>query len=113
MAKVRPIPKKLLNHTVTYTPPAEEEGPWGGQQGEPQTIEHVRLQSSSSVKKTGQNEEKLLAAVLYIDAKHSTPFIEPKSKGTIRCEGKDMIVQNVKAVRAFGPDPHHYKVELV
>lgn len=112
MAKVRPIPKKLLNHTVTYTPPAEE-GPWGGQQGEPQILEHVRLQSSSSVKKTNQNEEKLLAGVLYIDAKHSMPFIEPKSKGTIRYEGKDMIVQNVKAVRAFGPDPHHYKVELV
>lgn len=113
MKKAKPIPKKLLPHTVVYTPPGEDDGPWGGSVGEPQTLKHVRLQSSTAVKKTGQDEEKLLAGVLYIDSVNSKPFIEPVSTGTIEYEGKRMVVQNVKVVRAFGPDPHHYKVELV
>lgn len=107
---MRPIPLKLLPHTINYHEKTDS-GRYEGGYEDPIEIKNVRVEDSNSVIKTGPNEEKKLKGKLFIDIVNSSPAIEMKPKSKIEFNGKEMIVENVKPVYAF--DIHHYKVSLV
>lgn len=108
------IPKKALIHEVEYKEKKESTNGWGGSgDAEVQTIKHVRFEPSSEVVKTGENEEKLIRGSLYIDAKHSEPFIIPVVDSIVVFNGNKLIVQTSEPVYATNDKPHHVEVTLI
>ncbi|MGX6993942.1 putative minor capsid protein [Vagococcus penaei] len=109
----KPIPKKLLIHTVTYKPKKANNGGWGsGSSTKEQLIKYVRFKPKNEVMKTGVNDEKLIKGILYIDAKHSKPFIEPKVDSTIKFNGMDLTVLSCEPCFTTNYEPHHFEVIL-
>lgn len=111
---MRPIPKKLLIHTVEYHEKIDDSR-YGGGYMPPIVINFVRLDISYAVKKSSSNEEKLFKGLLFIDAVNSSPAIEMKQDSKVIFEEngrkRTLIVQNVKPL--YGFKLHHYEVELV
>ena len=69
----RQIPKKLLQHSVVH-----RSGPTTDEWQNPtftdvKTVKNVRVDPSSAVKKTKDNQEKVLAALMFYDCRNSSP----------------------------------------
>jgi len=110
----KPIPKKALIHKITYTEFEENTGGWGGgSNNEPREIKHVRFQPKSEVKKTSETEEKLVKGVLFIDQKHSKPFIPLVPQSDVVFQGESLTVLTCEPVYTISEIPHHYEVELI
>lgn len=110
----KPIPKKNLIHSVTYTEFEGNTGGWGGGfENESQEIKHVRFQPKSEVKKTSQDEEQLVRGVLFIDQKHSKPFIPLVPQSEVEFQQENLTVLTCEPIYALSDIPHHYEVELI
>ncbi len=109
----KPIPRKLLIHSVTYTEKSDNDGGWGGgSENEPKVIKHVRFKPKNAVRKTSQNEEKLIKGILFIDAKYSKPYIPLVVDSTVNFNGADLTVLSCEPCFTDDYEPHHYEVEL-
>jgi len=109
---IRPIPKKLLIHSVEYREHLEDDR-WGDGFADPVTLEFVRVESATSMNRDTSKEEVVARSVLYIDRTHSKPFLRPKEKDRIVFQGEEYEVHRVDVHYAFGPRIHHLEVELV
>lgn len=110
----KPIPKKALIHTIIYTEKSDNTGGWGGSsENEPETIKHVRVEPKNSVKKTAENEEKLVKGLLFLDAKYSKPFKELVVDSEIKFGGQSLTVLSCEPAYTDSFEPHHYEVELI
>ncbi|MCT8138641.1 minor capsid protein [Anaerobacillus sp. CMMVII] len=112
MSRLKPIPKKLLIHTVKY-----EEYLGSSRNGDIYadeiTVNHVLIHPSFQVKRTIMGDDRQIKAVIFIDHKHSKPFAEMKPKSKVHFKGKDWIVNACAPIYAFSTTPHHYEVELI
>lgn len=110
----KPIPKRLLIHEITYTEKSNNTGGWGGgSENEVKVIKNVRIKSKNAVKKTAENEEKLVKGILFIDAKYSKPFIPLVVDSKVSFKGTDLTVLSCEPVFTDIDTPHHYEVELI
>ena len=109
---VRSIPKKLLIHSVIYTPPATNDG-WDDAPGEPVTIDHVRVEPSKSYRYESDSTVNAPTHVVFVDREHSTTFPDFKLDSGIKWNGDDYKISKVKPHYEFDDTPHHYELELV
>ena len=109
---VKPIPRRLLIHSVTYEEYAGNDG-WGETYLSPVTLENVLVQPVSNISRSNIAEEKRYRAILFFDMTHSTPKVTFKEKSRVTFNGETMIVQKVNTLYALSTTPHHIEVELV
>lgn len=107
---VKPIPLKLLIHSVDY-----EEYDGTGRHGDKfkpaVTLKNVLVQPVSSINNRGTSEEKAYNSLLFFDVVHSRPALTFKEKSRVTFDGQTMIVGKVNPIYAFSL--HHYEVELI
>ncbi|WP_153124672.1 putative minor capsid protein [Peribacillus tepidiphilus] len=108
---VKPIPKRVLIHEVTYEEYAGNDG-WGESYKEPVTLSNVLVQSVSNISRSNTAEEKLYKSLLFFDVVNSSASAEFtfKEKSKVTFEGQVMTVAKVNPCYAF--TLHHYEVEL-
>lgn len=110
---VKPIPKRVLIHEVTY----EEHIPGDGFTEEefkpPATLYNVRVGFESNIRRTNISEEKLYKAILIFDVVNSSSsgVFEFKEKSKVTFNGEEMHVNKVNPVYGFAL--HHYEIELI
>lgn len=110
---MRPIPKKLLIHTVMLIHLARKDR-WGKEVSGGDTVVHrVRIEPSSNIVKDKDNNEIQLAATLFYDCKNSLPTDAVFALEDI-VEFNDQKHQ-VKLVEPLydGQRLHHYEIGLV
>lgn len=107
---VRPIPLKMLIHSVEY-----EEYDGQGRNGDrfkpPVELKNVLVQPISGVSQQGVSEEKTFNSLLFFDVVHSLPSVNFKPKSRVTFNSETMIVGRVNPIYAF--TLHHYEVELI
>lgn len=113
--RARPIPKVVLIHQVDYYERIEGDR-YGGGYADKLTITNVLFQPDGTVSKTGDNEEKLIKGILYLDAQNSSQCFDMKAQSQVTLINDDgveetLIVQHSQPVYAF--KLHHYEVQLV
>jgi hypothetical protein len=109
---VRPIPLKLLIHTVTYEEKLKGDG-WSDGYAQPVTINHVLVQPASSIQRSSVATEIVYDSVLFFDMQNSTPVTDFVKGSKITLNGGDpMYIEKVNTLYAFGDTPHHLEVGL-
>lgn len=108
---VRPIPRRLLIHTIDYKRLAGNNG-WDDEFDEPIKITGVRVMPVSRIHRTAQSESSEATHRVIIDRQHSKPFLEPLEGSRIVWRDKEFTVGKVSAHYDFSETPHHYEVEL-
>ncbi len=119
---MNPIPRQLLTQTATVQASTGVDV-WQKPTYATHTVTHVHLQSSNAIRRTPQNTEVVLSAILFVDAKRSAPLIDwPALLRVALAKGGDVKVtvsgitytaQNVDAVPDNLNRLHHYEVGLV
>lgn len=109
------IPKQFFIHTIEYEEHLGKKDPYGTEQYAPaQTIEHVRVQPSSSFTQDATQTDSRFDSVVFVYALHSRPFVEFKKKSKITFKGREYIIQRV--ITEYKPDAdevHHYELEVI
>lgn len=119
---LRPIPARILRTSITlnvctgtdiYQSPTYQA----------YTVSRCHIQSSVDVRKTRENTEMVLRAVLFIDARLSAPqldwvalHMQSEAAGhsmTVQAQGMTYTVLDVDAVPDDTDGIHHYEVALV
>lgn len=110
---MRPIPKKLLIHTVTLLHISGKDR-WGKEITDVQTmLTHVRIEPSSKIVKDKDNNEIQLSATLFFDCKNSRPLLTGFSlDDQIIFNGQKHRIQLVEPLYD-GEKLHHYELGLV
>ena len=109
---VKPIPKRLLIHSVDYREYIQDDR-WGDRYADPVTLRFVRVEPATALNRDATKEEISGQAVLFLDRVFTRPFVEPKEKSKVTFKGREYEIHEVKALYAFGPDAHHFEVVLV
>lgn len=111
--RIKPIPKRMLVHTIIYEE-YEEEGPFGGGDfADPITIEGVRVEPSSSIRQNSNGEEIVLKGTVFLDAQNTPLYRKLKEKSKVTFGDDDYRVHQCQALFALdGVTPHHFEVEL-
>lgn len=112
MSIFRPIPRKLLPHTITYEEYTGGDG-WENEYAPPITINHVRVEPSTYLKRSANQEEILAKNIVFIDRVNSNPFTVLKEKGRVTSNGEEYEVHKVDTFYTIGNNVHHLEVELV
>ena len=116
-----PIPRQLLTQTAVVTACTGTDK-WKEPTTASYTVRHVHLQDSNAVRKTAQNTEVVLRAILFVDARRSTPLLDWRSLlRTAQAAGGDVkvaidgVTYTVETVDALPDDRgrlHHYEVGM-
>lgn len=116
---LRPIPPKILKSTVTVSV-CNGIDPYQNQTYTTYTVQHVHLQPTNTVRKTIQNTDYVCAAVLFVDARESTPSLDwfgllktaHDLGGDMRItvHGRTYTVQGVDELRDDEDILHHWEV---
>lgn len=109
--RIRPIPKKLLIHTINYLELAANNG-WDNSFSEAITIDFVRVEPASSVQRTATSEGSDIKHILFVDRVHSSRFPDFKEKSKIVWNGQTFELKQIKPHYDFGVIPHHYELGL-
>lgn len=110
---IRPIPKKLLPHTIEYKELAGSDG-WDDKFKKPVNIYNVRVVVNESVRRTSNSNDKVERNMLYADRVHTSPYPDFKAKSKVVWNGKTYEITDVKRIIDTDPNiPHHYEMELV
>ncbi len=111
---MKPIPKRLLIHSVVVHASPVSNG-WGGGTDTDVTVEHVRVEPSSAYVQTKDNEKVTLSAVLIFDLISSTqiPFDWTDAEGwKVTALGRTYTI--VKADALYdGTRLHHWEMGLI
>ena len=116
MLTMRPIPKKLLIHTVKLHKRINEDA-WGkGQLDAGVELSSVRMEPSSQIVRDKNNAELRLSAVLFFDCRNS----EPRGMKFNSDNVDDIVIFNgekhmIKAVEPLYDERklHHYELGLI
>jgi len=111
---LKPIPKRLLIHSVVLHASPESDG-WGGGSATDETINYVRLEPSSAFAQTQDNEKVTLSAVLIYDARKSTPIAQDWTNSLgWKITGLGRTYTVVKADPLYdGKRLHHWEMGLL
>jgi len=107
----KPIPKKLLFHSIIYEEWYDNEG-WGSGFREPITIKNVRVEEVKAIANTSIRYDTDVESIVFIDRANSLPFKELKEKSKVTFNGKTSIVYKNAAKYDELTTPHHYEVQL-
>ena len=109
---MRPIPKKLLIHTAVAVEKVEADM-WGRQKDEVRAeLNYVRVEPSSSLRISKDNNQMQLAAKLFYDCRISTPREYDFSHADkIEFDGRQYNILGVKRL-CDENGLHHLEVEL-
>ncbi|MGM0816045.1 MAG: putative minor capsid protein [Bacillota bacterium] len=112
----KPIPLKLLFHSVVYREYKGGNDGWDGSPGsyaEPITIENIRVEPITVIARNNVRDDTEGQSVVFIDRANSKPFLNPVERSKMSFDGIDYEVNNVKAYYDENPHkPHHYEVIL-
>ncbi|MCY8867400.1 minor capsid protein [Bacillus spizizenii] len=111
----KPIPPKLLFHSIEYEEYIDEDqsNGWGGEVSPSQTIQNVRVEPITAITRSNIRDDVEGESIVFIDRLNSKPFIKLKEKSKVKFEGKTYEIHRVKALYDENPGtPHHYEVEL-
>lgn len=112
----KPIPLKLLFHSVDYHEYKGSDDGWNGDPNsyaEAITIENVRVEPITLIARNNVRDDTEGQSVVFIDRTNTKPFRKPVERSKISFNGIDYEVNNVKAYYDENPDqPHHYEVIL-
>ncbi|WP_203554952.1 putative minor capsid protein [Bacillus sp. B15-48] len=113
--RVRPLPKKWLIHEIVYEGFTGEKDDWGSDSYDyPITIKHVRFDDSTVFSRDNTQTKVIANAVIFVDAMHSTPFLEFKEQSKVRFNDKDYVIK--KVVPCYYPHKnefHHWELEVI
>lgn len=111
---MRPIPKKILIHTVTIKTPTGEKDRWGNVvYTDPEEIKFVRLESTTKRIQTKESQDLQLSTLMFYDCKNSNPNTIIFSQGqVITFNGLDLIVQIIEPLYDE-KKLHHYELGLI
>lgn len=111
--KVKPIPRRLLPHSVVVEPFAKND-PFGKTYGDPITINHVRMSPAIKIRRSHEGVDVDVKSVLFIDVKNSSPAIALPVESKVLWRGESLRVIGCDINYAFdGEIPHHYEVHLI
>lgn len=113
MSTIRPIPKKLLIHSVIYTEKTDGDGWNDSSTPAPITIDRVRVDASTSLNRSSNRQDINADHVLFIDRVHSSQFFRMKEGSTVEFNGREWKVDTVQEFYDFKNQPHHYEIGLV
>ncbi len=117
-----PIPRQMLTQTATILACTGTDK-WKEPRTVSYTVQHVHLQDSNSVRKTAENTEVVLRAILYVDARRSFPLLDwrqllrtAQAAGgdvTVTVDGVTYTVETVDALPDDRGRLHHYEAGVV
>ncbi|WP_342489170.1 putative minor capsid protein [Cytobacillus sp. FSL W7-1323] len=112
MAKIKPIPKSLLIHSIEYEKFLKD-GRHGPEFDEKEAIVSVRVESTTKLIRDSNNEEVQASAIIFIDSVN-TPNAKPLiEKSKVYFRGRDYVVISCESLYALDPEtPHHWEVSL-
>lgn len=110
---MKPIPKKLLIHTVQMQAVSESDA-WGKEAlSDPVKLRYVRMEPSTKYVKDKEHNEIQLAATLFYDCHNSRPRGQTFSDGqAISFNGERYRIQLVEPLYD-GRRLHHYELGLI
>ncbi|WP_017379742.1 putative minor capsid protein [Paenisporosarcina sp. TG-14] len=108
----RSIPKRLLIHSVNYEEYVGDDR-YGETWAKPIEIKFVRVEPSRKVTSNANGEDIVAQSLIFIDAKHSKPFVKMEKGSKVTFNGVETFVNKVDPLYAFGPNIHHYEIEVV
>lgn len=111
MVKVKPIPKKVLPHSIEYERYSGE-GRNGPTYDMAITVKNVRIEPTSEKIVDGNGEQIQLKSKLFIDAVNSTPAVHLKAKSIVHFNGNDYYIQSVAPYYANSTNVHHWELRL-
>lgn len=111
MANILPIPKALLIHQIEYEAFAGNDG-WNDTFKPPITISNVRVEAVTRLRRGSNDEGEQVNHIVFVDRKHSSHFPEFQVKSRVTFNGVSREIVDVKPFFAYGPEPHHYELEL-
>lgn len=119
---LQPIPKVLLNKSMTLKVPKEMDS-FQNITFTEYEVNNVHLQNTNEVKKDKDNTEVVLRSILFIDSRLSNPKLDymalekeaEKNRATLRViiDGLDYEVLTVDEVPNIPYGVHHYELGLV
>lgn len=71
-----PIPRRILRDTLTLTVPGGFDRYQAPINPTVYTVQNVHIQSNNETRKTTENTEVVLRAILFVDARYSTPALD-------------------------------------
>lgn len=110
---MKPIPKKLLIHTVQLRA-VNDKNAWGNETlGDPIELKNVRLEPSTKYVKDKDHNEIQLAAMLFFDIHNSRPHGQIFNDGQVLVfNGERYRIQLVEPLYD-GRRLHHYELGLI
>lgn len=112
---IRPLPKRWLIHEIIYEGYTGQKDDWGNDKfEEPITIKHVRFDDSTVFSRDNTQTKVLANAVIFVDAKYSTPIPDFKEQSKVTFNDKEFVIQ--KVVPCYYPTKnavHHYELEVI
>lgn len=110
---IKPIPKKNLIHTIGYEEFKEDDS-FGELFFPLEFIENVLVQPKTEIRRTAEDEEVEIQAIVFLDAVN-TPLFKPlKEKSKIHFNGRVWRVASCEHLFTFdSARPHHYEVGIV
>jgi len=108
---VKPIPKRLLIHTISVEPLTSEEG-WEKTYGDPETISNVRVEPKKTLQRSNDEYSIVGDLIVYMDYTHTTPFKVPKKRDRITFYGDQYTVEGTNIYYGVGQQIHHVEVVM-
>lgn len=92
-----PIPRRILRDTLTLSVPTSFDRYQAPLSPTVYTVQNVHLQANNETRKTTENTEVVLRAILFVDARYSTPALDflalqataQQAGGVMTCTVKD------------------------
>lgn len=92
-----PIPRRILRDTLTLSVPSGFDRYQKPLEPTVYTVQNVHIQNSNETRKTSNNTEVLLRAILFVDSRYSTPKLDywalqtaaQQAGGVMTCTVKD------------------------
>jgi|SRR5690606_20627626 len=102
----------LLIHEIEYVEYLED-GRWGDTYADSVPVRFVRVEPATALDRDSAKEEVRAENILFLDGRHTKPFVVPKQKDKIIFQGREYEVSRVEIFYAISNRIHHIEAELV
>lgn len=119
---LRPIPAKILKHTVIFHLPTGVDQYQNPTYADPITVERVAVQPTDKTRKAKDNTDVSLSSIVFIDARNSSPVDVQGLKDSaesvghsleMEFEGRRYTVMSVDKLYDDSSIFHHWEVGVV